>query len=62
MVWRHHLRTIINGDGFESACIFGASDSEVRILIAQYEEEVRLQKKALDPPDPAPEPPPTEPP
>lgn len=62
MIWRYRLRSIIDGDEFGSARILDAIYSEVKLLIAQYEEKARLQKKkAPDPPDPAPEPPPVEP-
>lgn len=37
MIWRYNRRSIIDGDNFESARILGAIDSEIKLLIAQYE-------------------------
>jgi len=61
MIWRYHWSSIIDGKEFDSVHMLGAIDSEVKLLIAQYEEKVRLRKKAPNPPDPAPESPPEPP-
>lgn len=54
MVGRYRWHSIIDGNEFDSARILGAIDSEVKLLIAQYEKKARLQKKkAPDPPDSA---------
>jgi hypothetical protein len=60
MIWKHHWKTVIDAEPFDTDKILSAVDSEINYLLAQAGEKKRLQAKKRPPSPPStipPEPP-----
>ena len=57
MIWKHHWKSIIDEEAFDTNIILCAIDCEVNYLLAQVLEKKRLQDKKQPPPPPNTSPP-----